>query len=441
MGELPIICRYSRIADSDGKLTPWYSKYKSQPQALPNKILDYVSTHAAAVVLVVSALSADTSATVCYERTRCQATALRHLLPPHIPIILAVTRCDLANAEASQRLMFCEDHWQRFLEVTKLLCGCYEDLAEEEKQILVMAATVPRAEKQQLLRKYKDLAGLLGLLFVELGSMEGSSPSVQQLWQKVAAVASDGVNGVYSSSTSFCHKTQGGTSRSRETPAAAAGGGAGVEFSSGAAAAAGPAIASSVFSGAELNESLLSRSCSSSAGAGAKSSDESLAQDGWVAAIRAAIVAAATRVFFGGGSSSSSRTGSNGSQGLLEGYVAHGTTVTAARRGPDAYPVKGTELSVKGQQHFEGQQQQQQFQSCSSTGQEAPVSSAAVVMGRGQACPEMLYDACGALPCKAEAAGTRNQRPRSDQAVLEVAGWVVLPLLPKLGLKEGAGSP
>jgi hypothetical protein len=154
---------------------------------------------------------------------------------------------------------------------------------------------------------------------------------------------------------------------------------------------------------------------------------------------RAVIAAAATRVLLGGGSSSSSRTGSSGS---------HGTAAAACRR-LNAYPKRSSALSsaqgMKGQQHLEGEEQRQSVQSCSnntgqqhscssSDGQEAQVSSSSGVTSSEQAqYIEMLYDACGALPCEAEAAGTRNQRPKSDQAVLEVAGWVVLPFGPRQG--------
>ena len=319
-------CRYQRIIDPQSdKYTSWYPR---SHHALLTKVMDYVSTQAAAVVLVVSAVPVRTTATASYDKIRRQATALRQLLPGHIPILLAVTRSDLAVVHPDPKAAFCDSHWQQFLKMTggkipsgNIMCGCNEGMREEERQHMFATATLE--ERQQLLQRYKQLAASLGVLYLEVE--RNSASSMQRLWQKVEAVASDAVVYGRGHCNGWREPLTVRTSTKRPSSAAAA---------CDDACASAPASHSS-------------SSSSSSVRRDANTCQTSQEPWRWIAVVRAAIAAAA---------------------------------------------------------------------------------AAAVLVG---GC-EMLYDACGALSYRAEIG--EAHKPRSLQAVLEVAGWVVLPLEARDGI-------
>ena len=394
MEEQPGVCRYRRIIDQKGNCTPWYPKSHN---TLLTKILDYISTQAAAVVLVVSALPTGTTATACYEDTKRQATALRRLLPSRTPLLLAVTRIDLVNSELNP----------------------------------VEAASASKAEKQQLLQGYKDLAGLLGLLYVEVDGT--SSSSVQQLWQKVAAVAADDVNGVCSSNGVRSEATAGSSSSCRRADtAAAAGSGGGGQYSApdgGCALTPGFVDRPPAGTDGEL--------CSNSTRGRTRGSSlrrYGAFQAGWTAAIRAAMTTAAAAVV--GGSGSSSRRGGLSQQRT----EAAGTSSTSDQGGTSDSNHRMTAISSSitsgGSSSSDyktgpvGKQQQLKQQlpvvSCTPSGLDPLVPG---VKERVDDHDQLLYDACGALPADYLSGGTMKRKGLcSENAVREMAGWVVLRL-------------
>ena len=457
MGEAPSDCRYRRIIDQACSYTPWYPKSHN---SLLTKTLTYIYTCAAAVVLVVTALPVGTTATACCSNARRQATALRHLLPSHTPLILAVTRSDLAQSDPNPGAAFCDYHWQQLLKMTggkipsgNIMCGCnqsYDNKDAEQKQTLFAAASVPKAEKQQLLQGYRDLAGSLGLLYVEVDGT--SSSSMEQLWQKVAAVASDGVNGACSSSSSTEAATSNRSWAALATATAAAGG------LSAAPDGANAATDSSAVAGSDAGE-LCSVDSSSSRGRSRISPAMRCgpSQTGsWAAGLWAAIAAVAEAVV-GGSSSANNRGRTSLSDGM--GNSAGASDGASDQGGSDSNHPSATAISIissrgsssssgttglvggvrpapeqqQQQQEEEEEEEQQQQEEEKEQEQQQKLVCCKPHVSREDAVDayELLYDACGASPDDlAGAAIQQGSKARSAEAVLGMAGWMVLPLDP-----------